>query len=64
MRVNDRILKHQSTQMAATHTQEWKKVFSEIFETYVFCLCFLQIFEKREQLLPVYNCGHECTTML
>lgn len=50
--------------MAATHAQKWKKVFSEIFETYGFCLCFLQIFEKSEQLLPVYNRDHECTIML
>lgn len=49
--------------MAAIHTQKWKKVFSEIFETYGVCLCFLQIFEKSEQLLPVYNRDCECTIM-
>lgn len=58
------ILKQHRAQMAATHAQKWKKVFSEIFETYGFCLCFLQILEKSEQLLPVYNRDHECTIML
>lgn len=64
MRVSGRILKQHRAQMAATQAQKWKKVFSEIFETYGFCLCFLQIFEKSEQLLPVYNRDHECTIML
>lgn len=58
------ILKQHRAQMTATHAQKWKKVFSEIFETYVFCLCFLQIFEKSEQLVPVHNRDHECTIML
>lgn len=41
----------------------WEKVFCGIFETYGFCLYFFQMFEKSEQLVPVYNRDYECTIL-
>lgn len=40
-----------------------RKVFCGIVKTYGFCLYFFQMFEKSEQLVPVYSSDYECTIL-